>query len=96
MHNKSPALLLYCPHEAIFINNNLNNLLVADSRGTRTVFHDGEKGVPGSLRYNIQKALEQCTSLGVEAGMRPHPSSPAPSEKTSVIAVALATLAVLQ
>ena len=50
------------PNEGIFIDNNRKNLLIPNSLGMRTIFHDDEKNDLVGLRYSIQKALQDSAS----------------------------------
>ena len=56
------ALAAITPSEAIFVDNNANNLLAPSSLGIRTILHDDEKNDIVALRRNIQSALQNSAS----------------------------------
>jgi HAD superfamily hydrolase (TIGR01509 family) len=51
------------PNEGIFVDNNLDNLLVPDALGMKTIFHDDEKNDLVALRSNIYNALQDSAGV---------------------------------
>jgi len=50
------------PNEGLFIDNNRQNLLVPNSLGIKTIFHDDERNDLVGLRHSIQEVLQESAS----------------------------------